>query len=74
MLRVRFNFFHGLTLLLYFTQLEQLKKSVDERQIVLEDTEAAKKKLEQEVEGLLQREADLLAENSQLEKLQEEVC
>ena len=73
-MRARFNFFHGLTLLLYFTQLEQLKKSVDERQVVLEDTEAAKKKLEQEVEGLLQREADLLAENSQLEKLQEEVC
>ena len=66
-----------MTLLLYFTQLEQLRKSVDERQIVLEDTEAAKKKLEQEVEGLLQREEDLLAENSQLErsrKLQEEVC
>ena len=66
-----------MTLLLYFTQLEQLKKRVDERQIVLEDTEAAKKKLEQEVEGLLQREEDLLAENSQLErsrKLQEEVC
>ena len=58
-------------------QLDQLKKSGDETQIVLEDAEAAKKKLQREVEGLLQREEDLHAENSRLEKskkkLQEEV-
>ena len=58
--------------------MDQLKKSGDETQIVLEDAEAAKKKLQREVEGLLQREEDLLAENSRLEKskkkLQEEVC
>ena len=39
--------------------------------------EGAKKKLQREVEGLLQREEDLMAENSRLEKsrkkMQEEV-
>ena len=58
--------------------MDQLKKSGDETQIVLEDAEAAKKKLQREVESLLQREEDLLADNSRLEKskkkLQEEVC
>ena len=77
MLRVGFKFFHHLILLLYFTQLDELKKSVDERHIVFEEIEAAKKRLQQEVEGLLQREESLLAKVSRLEKskkLQEEVC
>lgn len=43
----------------------------------MEDNEAAKKKLQREVEALLQREEDLVAENSRLEKsrkkMQEEV-
>ena len=60
MLRVRFNFFHGLAVLLYFPQFDPLKKSADERQIVLEDDEAAKK-LEQDVDGLLQRQLNCAA-------------
>ena len=77
MLRFGFKFFHDLILLLCFTQLDELKKSVDERQIVVEEGEAAKKRLQQEVEGLLQREENLLAKSSRLEKskkLQGEVC
>ena len=77
MLRFGFKFFHHLILLLCFTQLDELKKSVDERQIVFEEGEAAKKRLQQEVEGLLQREENLLAKSSRLEKsknLEEKVC
>ena len=77
MLRFGFKFFHDLILLLCFTQLDELKKSVDERQIVVEEGEAAKKRLQQEVEGLLQREENLLAKSSRLEKsknLEEKVC
>ena len=60
-MRVGFKFFHHLILLLYFTQLDELKKSVDERQILLEDAEAAKNRRQQEFEGLHQRQVKCAA-------------
>ena len=52
----------------FLNQVDAAKKSLEETKLSFEDMEIAKKKMQRECEGLLQREEDLMAENSRLEK------